>query len=93
MANVLNGNTVYVDSTGTLTSAPTRVHYIILTATGNNSILALQDETTSANKVNLREVTAGMSQVFDFSANPLYFPTGVKVSTLTNAIVTVIYSK
>lgn len=91
MANVTNGNTVYVDSTGTLLSKPARLHYLILTATAANAVVVLQDTTGSSTKLDYRNATSGTSVILDCSTAPIFFPTGIKVSTLTNALVTVVY--
>lgn len=92
MANVRQGNTHYVDSTGTLDADPVKVLGIIVTATSANAVVVFQGDTGSANRLDLRVATSGATQDFDFSARPISFPKGIKVSTLTNAIVTVIYN-
>jgi hypothetical protein len=90
VANVRTGNTHYVDSTGNLGTDPEIVLGFLLTATSANAIANIQD-TGSNNKINLRVATSGDTKLFDLSQSPLTFPKGVKVSTLTNAILTVIY--
>jgi hypothetical protein len=90
MANVRNGNTVYVDSTGDLTTTATRVYYIIMSATGGGAILVLQDAGANVNKMRLSHPNDKETHVFDFTARPLYFPGGVAVSTLTNCNATIV---
>jgi len=91
MANVVNGNTLYLDATGVVTSVPTLVYYVSLTATAASSVLVLQDSgAASANKLSLRVVTSGETQLFDFSRNPIFFPNGLRVGTITNAIATAV---
>jgi hypothetical protein len=90
VANARTGNTHYVDSTGTLSSDPETVLGFVLTATSANAVAAIQDS-GSTDKLNLRVATSGETKHFDFSSAPLSFQKGVKVSTLTNAILTVIY--
>jgi len=85
MANAVNGNTIFVDTADTLLNKKgVRVAYVIVTATSANAVLVLQDNTQSINKIDLRVATSGESKVFDFSETPLYFPGGVKASTVTN---------
>jgi hypothetical protein len=92
VANVRSGNSHYVDSTGVLASNDVRIVAVVVTATAANAIVAIGDEAGTTDKLNLRVATSGASQVFDFSSTPIYFPNGVKVTTLTNAIATVIYN-
>lgn len=94
MANVRSGNNHYVDTAGVLTSEKNvRVSNIIITATAANAVVAFQDASGTYDVLNLRVVTSGATQQFTFLDTPLLFPIGVKVSTLTNAIVMVIYTK
>jgi hypothetical protein len=90
MANVLNGNTLYVDTAGDLKTTPTKVYFITVTATAANSILALADTSSSVPKIELRVATSGATQLFDFSANPLFFPNGVEATTVTTARATLV---
>jgi hypothetical protein len=90
MANVRNGNTVYVDATGDLTTTATRVYYIIMSATGNGAVIVLQDSAANVNKMRLSHPNDKETHVFDFTARPLYFPGGVAVSTLTNCNATIV---
>jgi hypothetical protein len=90
MAIVSNGNTLFVDATGTVTTKSTIVYYITVTATAANGVLVLSDNTTNAKKADLRVATSGATQTFDFSAAPLHFPTGVKVTTATTVAVTLV---
>ena len=93
MANVRNANTHYVDATGTLTTDNVKVAGFVLTATAANAVAAITDAHASPkNKLNLRLAASGDSKHFDFSHAPIQFPAGVAVPTLTNAILTVIYT-
>jgi hypothetical protein len=88
LANASNGNTLYVDSTGDiLTRKNVLVTYITVTPTGAASVI-IQDVTTAATKLRLDVATGTNSVVFDYSYNPILFPNGIRVSTLTNALVT-----
>ena len=91
MANVRNGNTIFID-TGSedLTTTATRVYYITASATGANAILVLQDAGANVNKIRLAMPNDKETHIFDFSARPLYFPGGVAVSTLTNCNATLV---
>lgn len=98
MANVRNGNSFYIDtqsssSSDDLVIRGIKVHYIILTATAANGRLVLQDTGNNVNKCDVRVATSGACQVFDFSACPLFFPNGIKPSTLSNAVATLIGSE
>lgn len=93
MANVRNGNSVYIDSTGTVDASGVRVVGIVLTSTAANAVLVLTDNAGSpVNKCDLRVATSGESQFFDFSISPLWFPSGLKVGTLTNAKAMIVYT-
>ena len=91
MANAFNSNTFYVDTTGTFTAADAHIiTHVVLTATSASARIVLQDATTSSNKLDLRVVVSGDSKVFDFADAPIRFEGGVKVSTLTNGVATLI---
>lgn len=90
MANAVQGNTIYIDSTGDVRTTPTKVYMIVVTATAASCVLALADAGSSVAKINLRVVTSGASQLFDFSANPLFFPNGIEVTTITNGVATLV---
>ncbi len=94
MANKVNVNTIYVDSTGDLvTNKGCRVAYVLLTATAANAVLVLQDTGTGTpNKFDLRNADSGTTVTFDLSNMPAFFPNGIKASTVTNAIATIIYT-
>jgi hypothetical protein len=93
MANVASTNTIYIDSTGSITSpAQPKVMAVVLTATSANARIVLADDSTSDKKLDLRVATSGSSQVFDFSQSPIFFANGVSVATLTNAIATLVYT-
>ena len=97
MANAINGNSVYVDTTGALDiSKPQNVKVtgVILTATAASAQLVLQDNaSTAVNKLDVRVATDESSQFFDFSMTPIVFPNGIKVSALTNALATIIFTR
>lgn len=94
MANARLGNTVYVDTTGTVTGSDKNilVVYVILTATAASAILKLEDPSLTVNniKLDLRVATSGATQVFDFSTSPITFPNGVAIDTITNGVATVV---
>lgn len=90
MANVVTGNSIYLDSTGTPLSTKARVFKLILTPTSANGILIL---TSGTMKVDVRAATSGESKVVDFGEHPLLFESGITVDTITNANATLIYNK
>lgn len=92
MANVRSGNTHWVDALGVLTSDSVKVAGITVTATAANAQVGLADSAGTTSKIELRVATSGETKHFDFSASPLIFPTGMKVTALANANATVIYT-
>lgn len=95
MANARIGNSIYIDSTGTVTGSTEKnvlVSYVIVTATAASAILKLEDPSITVNniKLDLRVATSGATQVFDFSTTPVVFPNGVAVDTITNATAMVV---
>lgn len=93
MSSVRNGNTIYIDdSSDTFAITGLKVSHIIVTATGSNGQAVLADLDTNAVKADLRVATSGTSQTFRFADQPMVFPTGVQLTTLTNAVVTLITS-
>ncbi len=94
MANVRSGNSHYVDSTGTLEADDCQIAGVLLTSTAANAVVVLQtNHGTPKNKLTLKLAADGSTQFFDFSQAPVAFPGGLKVGTLTNSIVTVIYDR
>lgn len=93
MASVRNGNTFYLDNTTDVFEIPQlKVSHIIVTATAANGRAVFADTTTDAVKADLRVATSGASQTFRFADQPMVFPNGLQLTTLTNAVVTVIAS-
>lgn len=96
MANVLNGNTWYVDTQYTseaddLVRKQALVAYILVTATGANGKLVLADSSSNpAIKFDLRVPVSGTTEIFRFEAKPALFPNGIRALTLTNAVATVV---
>jgi hypothetical protein len=93
MANASAGNSSYVDTTGVIgASSNEKVAYVVVSTTAANGVLTLQDNAASpVNKVTLKLAADGSSQLFDFSKNPIVFPNGVKASTVTDCVATVVY--
>jgi hypothetical protein len=93
MANVLNGNTWFADTVHSndaddLVRKQTLVTYIIVTTTGANARIVLGDSSgNTATKLDLRVSESGVSKLFRFDGNPVLFPNGIRVLTLTNAVV------
>lgn len=91
MANTRNGNTWYVDATGNLGSEKNViVPYIYITATAANGRVVLSDQVTTALKADLRVEVSGHTEIFRMAENPMRFPNGINITTLTNAIVTIV---
>ncbi len=92
MANVQNGNSFYVDSTGALTTSKNvRVSQIVFTPAAANDQMILKNEGTSgALKIKIRGSTANETTSIQFTT-PLIFPGGIYVDTVTSgALATII---
>lgn len=96
MANVLNGNTFFVDtqyntSADDLVRKNTLVTHIIIRATAANGRIVLTDVASNpAIKLDLEVKDAGDTKQFDFEESPVLFPNGIRAQTLSNAKVTVV---
>lgn len=94
MANVLSGNTWYIDTAHSSAnddlSGSYFVYYVVVTATSSSAVLELGDATTNDTKLKIHVASAGTPETFDFSAFPVRFPNGIKVKTLTNAVATLV---
>lgn len=91
MANVEQGNSYYIDTTGALKNVNYRLSGVVLTPTSANAVLLLKDHGDSKNKMDLRAATSGESKFFDFSSQPVTFPNGIYVKTLTNCVALLIF--
>lgn len=93
--NQLNGTSFYIDTAHSTDDDDyikknALVAWIVVTTTGVNGRVVLGDVGSNGpSKLDLRVPEANKSQLFPFRDNPLVFPNGIKVLTLTNAIVTV----
>ncbi len=97
MANVVNANTVYIDTTGDISVGSDKnikVSYVILTAGAADARIQLKDNQSSAvDKLDLRVVTSGATQMFDFSRKPIVFPNGFDAEITNSAIVTLVLDR
>lgn len=95
MANTQNGNSLYIDSTGAV--GPTQnvlVTAITVTPSGGAATAELSDNSSpTVLKFNLQVPSGIETQQYFFEENPVLFPNGVNVTTLTNAIVTVVFKR
>lgn len=97
MANTLSGNVWYIDTayaaaTDDITTALS-IGAVVLTVTGAGGRIVLSDPKTGATKLDLRTATDEQSALYDFSANPISCPNGLRVSTLTTAVASVILTR
>ena len=96
MANTLNGNTFYIDTQGStsdhdLVRKQALVVYVTVTATAANGRIVLSDVGAAPIiKMDLRVPVSGATEIFRFAEKPITFPNGIRVSTLTNAVATVV---
>ncbi len=93
MANTLDKNTIHVDAIGELTTKSSKLYTVIVSATGANAVVVLGDSSSNKKKCDLRVATSGESKQFDFGEKPLLFGDGIEVLTLTNAVVTIVYTQ
>jgi len=92
------GNTVYIaaDGSGTTPGAVTidvnkKLKMVIFTPDAANDNLVLQETSGTSVLLNLKAATAKDTVIFNFSDNPIVFPTGVYCATLSaNATATLI---
>ncbi len=85
MANAPNSNSCYVDTTGALSTIPTKVSAILFTPDSANDQLILKNaDGSGVIKISLRSAVAKTTMHFDFSLVPVHFPQGVYVSTITS---------
>jgi hypothetical protein len=94
LANTKTGNVWYVDTayaaaTDDITDNIV-VGSVVLTATAASARIVLKDPKTGVIKLDLRSPTDALSAHFDFSANPISCPNGLRASTLTNAVASII---
>lgn len=95
MANVRSGNTFYIDTQHSvaadgITQAGLKLRKILVTATAAPGRIVLQDITTGITKFDLRVSAANTTQEFIFDDMSITFPTGLKASTLSQAVATLI---
>lgn len=95
--NTLNGNSFYIDtafvsSSDDLVRSQVLVAYILVTSTAANGIITLGDVGASSTfkKLEIRIPEAGKTELLRFAENPILFPSGIRVLSLTNTVATVI---
>lgn len=93
MANVRNGNSYYVDSTGTLDIGALAVASILLTSNGGAGTITLQDNTAPATNKMTIKVPNNESVLIDFNLKPVSFAKGIVVSALTTALATIVFQE
>jgi hypothetical protein len=93
MANVRSGNTWWVDTVGSLTTTGRNltVTHIILTTSAASTNTAISDGSDA--KFNIRLPAGSMTQVYDFSDNPVVFTTSINVTNVNNARLTFLISE
>lgn len=94
MANTRNTNTFYIDTqysvaTDELKIPNLKVPYIIVTASTAPGTLVLTDS-AGATKIKIATATANETKIVDLRRNPIVFPTGIRATTLTNCVATLI---
>lgn len=92
MANAYQSGSIFVDTTGTLTTKPVKVAYILYTPDAANDQIAVYDGSSASDpvKLKIKHVTAKDTKVLDFSSRPLYFANGIHVVVPTSGTATFI---
>lgn len=85
MANVVSANTVYVDTTGSITTKKnTHVYRIWFTPDAANDEILITDGSGGNNKFYARGATAKDTKEFRMDAQGLIFPNGIYITTLSS---------
>lgn len=92
MANILNGNTIWIDATGDITDTRNiSVVSITLTSSAAGGSITLKDQTTLATKLTLKvAVDEDSPMPYDYSSNPIVFPNGINISAISGVVATLI---
>ena len=95
MANEISTNTAYVDTgSSEISSDPTRLKGVIITAVGGAAQVILQDNrAVKANVMDVRIPSTDPTLHINLSLSPVMFANGIFVGTLSNAVVTLILER
>jgi len=96
MANVVNGNTMKIDTAGDiLIKKNILVTCIVVTSAGGAATFELQDSdaTTFKDKIRVKIDVADKTEALHLEAAPLVFPNGVRAKTVTNCEATVVFKR
>lgn len=86
MAITENGNSVYIDATGqvTTTGKPVFLHYLVYTTSAAGDGITLKDTGTSGSlKCTIKHNVATETIELDFTLKPVRFPGGIYCSALS----------
>lgn len=84
MANVIRANKILIDSTGLVTSARTKVAYILFTPNAANDEIAIRESPSDDNCFYLRGAVAKQTEIYRMSEVPAVFGNGIYIQTLTS---------
>lgn len=91
MANSRSGNTIHIDSTGSLGLPGARMAYLVVRSTnGATEVRLANDDGVPTVKISVGLSSTQDTKMFDFSANPVIFSSGIYVSAITNAEATIV---
>ena len=96
MANVVNGNTMKMDTIGdVLIRKNILITSITVVATANAAIFELQDSdgSTFVDKIRIDVDVANKTEPLDLVNSPMVFPNGVRVKTVTNCEATATWKR
>ena len=96
MANVINGSSMKIDSTGDVLIAKNIiVTHMIMIAKAANAVFELQDSDGSIfkDKIRLDIDTINKTETLDLTEGPMVFPNGVRAKTVTNCEATLIFRR
>jgi hypothetical protein len=82
VANVRQGNKIFIDSAGVLMTTRAKITYIIFTPDGNNDMLELKETQAGPVILKVQAATANTTVVIDVVHCPLVFQNGIYVESI-----------
>jgi len=94
MANIRNGNTYYIDSTGAVTTGPNdKVTAVVLAGTSGNATLSLADNNAGASYPAKLTIVTPNNSTIHIKDIAILFPSGVYVSAISGGVATLIVNQ
>ena len=92
MANSFYSGTMYIDSTGSLTTQQVKVAYALFIPSANNDSVTLLDGNGGSVKLIAEHNAAHEMQRLDFSRKPVLFKNGVYCSAISSGAKLLLYT-